>query len=64
MRIFCKVKSYRERQVPYDLTCMWNLKITKIKLIEKEITCVVTGGGEMGGHGIGKREPKVQTAGH
>ena len=31
-------KSYRERQIPYDITYMWNLKYDTNKLIYKTET--------------------------
>ena len=48
-----EIKSDWERQIPYDLTYMWNLKT---KLIEKEIRFAVTRGG-------GEREGELKEAG-
>ena len=31
--ILSEVKSERERQIPYDITCMWNLKYDRNELI-------------------------------
>ena len=35
MRLSYRVKSDRERQIPYDITYMWNLKYDRIELIYK-----------------------------
>ena len=48
--IILKVKSERERQIPYDIICMWTLKfnkkrqMNKYKKTETENKLVVTGG--------------------
>ena len=51
-----EVKSERERQISYDITYMWNLKYTQMKLSLKqkqthrhsEQTCGCQGGGMVG----------------
>ena len=48
-------KSHRERQIPYDITYMWNLKTTQMNISMKqkqthryrEQTCGCQGGGEV-----------------
>ena len=47
------MKSERERQVPYDITYMWNLKYNTNELIyetdtNKKHTCACQGGSGMG----------------
>ena len=37
------MKSDRERQIPYDIICMWNLKYYKNKLIYKTKRFTVIG---------------------
>ena len=57
-------KSNRERQIPYDLTYMWNVKkqTNKHKLIDTENKLVVarSGGWELGK--MGEVGQKIQTS--
>ena len=57
--ILSEVKSKRERQIPYDVTYMWNLKydtnepIYKTEHRHREQTCGCQGVGGWGREGLG-----------
>ena len=58
-------KSYRERQIPYDLAHMWNLKMTKQpQLINTENGLLVARGGDWGWTKMSEGGRKVQTSGY
>ena len=53
-------KSEKERQIPYDITYMWNLKYNTNEQTyetktdsDREQTCGCQGGGEWGKEGLG-----------
>ena len=60
LEIIILSKSERERQIPYDIAYMWNLKYDANELIyetetdlQREQTCGSQGGGEWGREGLG-----------
>ena len=58
-------KLYRERQIPYDLAHMWNLKMTKQpQLINTENGLLVARGGDWGWTKMSEGGRKVQTSGY
>ena len=62
------LKSDRERQPPYDLTCVWNLKTKQMKkqnrnrLIDQTYSCQILGGDSWGLGGKGTRIKKYNGA--